>query len=201
MNRSDYALHLCRVGKGDQAKHEMVKAQIITENQPTLHKNLAAIYARTGDFKRADEHAHEAVLINPDDSMNQRNYARMLNLRGKTKEAKEYNIRSVDLDLKQGRRVETSALRAAAVLTLARGEGTESALEHVRLARLHDGVHFKSDTTARSEEIKRKILNRKGNALSAKSEEESTNGEVSDRAQKAAKKYTERLDNLDRFCS
>lgn len=199
MNRSDYALHLCRIGKGDQAKHEMIKAQIIAENQPTLHKNLAAIYARTGDFRKSEEHAHQAVLINPDDSMNQRNYARMLNLKGKTKEALEFNMKSVELDMKQGKRVETSAFRAAAVLTLARGGGVESALENVRLARMHDGVYFQSETAARSEEIKRKILSRKGDALSTMSEEGSVQAELTERAAKAALKFTQRLDNLDKF--
>ena len=96
MNRSDYALHLTRIGKGNQAKHEMIKAQIIEENQPTLHKNLGAIYARTGEFQKAEAHAREAVLIRPEDSMNQRNYAKMLNMKGKTEEAIEYNIRSVE---------------------------------------------------------------------------------------------------------
>ena len=177
----------------------MIKAQIITEDQPTLHKNLGAIYARTGEFLKAEEHARQAVLINPDDSMNQRNMAKMLSLKGKTKEALEYNNKSVELDLKQGRRVHTNALRSAAVLTLVRGQGTERALERVREARLHDGVHYQSDTTARTEEIKRKILARKGASLAATAEEESLMDPVSDRARLATKKYTERLDGLDKF--
>lgn len=190
------ALHLWKLW---QAKHEMVKAQIISENQPTLHKNLGAIYARTGDFKKAEDHAHEAVLINPDDSMNQRNYARMLNMKGRTKEAAEYNMRSVELDLKQGKSVATNALRNAAVQSLAKGDGTESGLVLVRQARAYDGLYYQSDTTIRTEEIKQKILNRKGTALSSEADDSSVREDLSDRAKKAAQKYTRRLDGLDKF--
>jgi tetratricopeptide (TPR) repeat protein len=200
MNRSDYALHLTRIGKGTQAKHEMVKAQIITENQPTLHKNLGAIYARTGDFKAAEHHAHEAVLINPDDSMNQRNYAKMLNLRGKTKEAIKFNMKSVELDMKQGKPVASNALRSAAVQLLSKGDGVESALALVRQARNYDGVYYQSDTTIRTNEIKRQILNRKGQAQALESgDNQDERRVISDRAKNAASKYTEKLDALDNF--
>ena len=88
-------------------------------------------------------------------------------------------------------------MRNAAVQTLAKGRGTESALSFVREARAHDGLFYQSDTTERSEEIKRKILQRKGTALAAKDDDESTLGPMNDRTRKAIQRFTARLDNLD----
>lgn len=197
MIRSDYALHLSRMGKTNQAKHELNKALLADDKQPTIHKNLGAVYARTGDYVKAQEHAQTAYLVNPDDPMNRRNYARCLNMNGSTQAALDLNLQSVEMETASRVPVNTSALRSAAVQTLSRGKPQEEALALVRTARIHDGVSFRSETEMKTNEIIHKILTRRGDRLGVEKVETSKEQTVAASAKKAAERLCAKLDALD----
>jgi len=95
---------------------------------PSLHKNLAAAYARSGKYKDALEHAHEAVRLDPSDPMAHRNIARILDAVGNTRDSLQHNREALKLGpgaLTGGRvrdAADTDTYRVVARQTVARQE-------------------------------------------------------------------------------
>lgn len=63
--RNDYAVALLRAGKVDRAIAEFLVGLENDPESPFLHKNLAAAYARKGQYKQALVHAREAARKDP----------------------------------------------------------------------------------------------------------------------------------------
>lgn len=62
---NDYAVALLRAGKVDRAIAEFLVGLENDPESPFLHKNLAAAYARKGQYKQALVHAREAARMDP----------------------------------------------------------------------------------------------------------------------------------------
>jgi predicted Zn-dependent protease len=63
--RNDYAVALLRAGKVDRAIAEFLVGLENDPESPFLHKNLAAAYARKGQYKQALVHARESARKDP----------------------------------------------------------------------------------------------------------------------------------------
>lgn len=166
MIRNDYALHLQKHGEQKYAERELKKALLIVEEQPTIHMNLGAVYARRGDYQSAMEHCKRAKEVRTNVPMNLRNLAKVQSVTGDTRSALRTNMEAIRLEQQglHGGRINTDVYRAAAVQHVSKGD-TEGALQLVRDARLIGGKHYVSPTTARTNEIIGKLLMRKGNMV------------------------------------
>ena len=62
---NDLGVRYTQEGKLDFALNEFSKAQELDPNNPAILCNMAAAYARKGDYLRAKDRYQEALLINP----------------------------------------------------------------------------------------------------------------------------------------
>lgn len=53
-------------------------ALLIHPDQPTLHKNVGSILASQGNYVRAQRHLQQALHLNSQDTVNHRNFAKVL---------------------------------------------------------------------------------------------------------------------------
>lgn len=199
MIRNDYALFLHHNRQPQEpqpdknslaACNELKKGLLIVEKQPILHSNLCALYARTGRYQEAMQHAKRSSELRPEYPMNIRNLAKIQNLTGDSRTALAMNLRAIDLE-KQGHHggyINTDVYRAAAIQSIAKGE-TEQALQLVREARGIERKLYQSSTTERTNEIIAKIMQRKGDQIQ-QIEKEAKEQEERDRAVLRRKKMT-----------
>jgi tetratricopeptide (TPR) repeat protein len=93
--RNDFALHMAENGNYDKkqdAIKEIRKTLLQTETNATIQKNIAALYARTGQYANALHHADESRFLTAQDAMNHRNLAKLHAALGDTHKALEYNM-------------------------------------------------------------------------------------------------------------
>lgn len=173
MIRNDCGLNLARQGYIPNALQEFKNSLIITDTNPVLHMNMGAVYAQRGDFKEAMEHTKRANHLKPDNPKTLRNLAKIQSITGDTRSALANNMRAIQLEAH--RRVpepNSQVFRAAAVQTIARGAGSEEALELIRAARKIEGKHFETVTSQTTQDIIDKIMQRKGDAMEQIQKEE-----------------------------
>jgi Flp pilus assembly protein TadD len=51
MARNDHALQMARTGRFGEAQDELNRALLLQKDQPTLHKNIAAVMSRSGKME------------------------------------------------------------------------------------------------------------------------------------------------------
>ena len=54
-----------KIGQFDKAELEFIKVLRINSGLPTIHNNLAAIYLKKGEFKKAIPHLETLVNLQP----------------------------------------------------------------------------------------------------------------------------------------
>lgn len=169
MARNDFALHLAKQGFIGEAEDELQRALLLQRDQPTLHKNLAAVQSRHGQYSQALEHALRAVQLNPYDAMNHRNLAKLRDAVGDNRSALEHNLRSISLEkdmlrTRGGAAPNTNAIRQAAVQMVTKGTGDfDEAIAFMNAARKIERKTFSLPTSSRTYEIISKVNALKGN--------------------------------------
>jgi tetratricopeptide (TPR) repeat protein len=133
--------------------------------QPTLQKNVAALYAAHGDFKDAQEHAKKALDLNPSDGSNHRNISKLLDQMGDQISALKHNKEAITLDLKQGKPPNPRSYRAAAVQNFVKAGSLDESISLIRQARIIEHKKYECPTTQRTGEIIAKIMKRVGDPL------------------------------------
>jgi len=179
MTRNDLALHMARsenLRNPDKFKEcvtEFKKAFVIAgDEQPTLHKNLGALYAAHGDYNEARVHARRALEINPNDSSNHRNLSKVLDCLGDQRSALKHNLEAIRLDAKYKHKPHSSSYRAAAVQNLCKGGNIDESVKLISQARIFENKKYECPTTIRTQEIISKIMKRCGDPLDELEKEE-----------------------------
>ena len=145
---------------------EFKKAFVVSGyEQPTLQKNVAALYASHGDFKDAREHARKALDLNPSDASNHRNVSKLLDQMGDQISALKHNKEAIELDLKQGKPPNPRSYRAAAVQNFVKAGSLSESVSLIRQARVIEHKKYECPTTQRTGEIIAKIMRRIGDPL------------------------------------
>lgn len=166
MTRNDYAVHLARSNRKDDALHEFKKATLITEDNALLQKNMAATLGNAGDFRGALTAATKAGFLDPMDAMNHRNLAKIHAALGDARSALEHNLISVNLENPRLQaNPNTSAFRAAAVQIIAKGGRREEAFALMDAARQLEHKKAELSTSIQTHEIIQKIKKRHGHTL------------------------------------
>lgn len=160
LTRNDFALHMATHGNYDKkldAIKEMKKTLLMTDTNPLIHKNIAALYARTGQYQDALRHGNESRFLAANDPMNHRNLAKLHSILGDTHSALEHNLQSIQLEDPSKVTPNTSAYRAAAVQIISKGGNHEEALSFMKAARMYEKKKFHLSTTQRTNEILEKV--------------------------------------------
>lgn len=166
MTRNDYAVHLARSDRKDDAIHELKKALLISEKNAVVQKNMAATLGNIGQFSKALEAATSAGHLNPYDAMNHRNLAKIHAALGDARSSLEHNLASIRLDNPHAQdKPVTSAFRSAAVQIIAKGGRREEAYALMDQARMLEKKHIDLPTSTQTYEIIQKIKRRHGHSL------------------------------------
>eukprot|EP01032_Pedospumella_encystans_P017420 gene17420-19851_t len=166
MTRNDYAVHLARAGRKEDAIHELKKALLISEKNAVLQKNMAATLGNVGQFTKALEAATTAGHLNPQDPMNHRNLARIHAALGDAHSSLEHNLAAIRLDNPHAQKNPvTTAFRAAAVQIIAKGGRRDEAFALMDQARQLERKRFDLPTSVQTHEIIQKIKRRHGQSL------------------------------------
>ncbi len=158
--RNDFALHMAHHGNHDKkldAIKEMKKTLLMTDTNALIHKNVSALYARTGQYQDALRHGNESRFLVANDPMNHRNLAKLHSILGDTHSALEHNLQSIQLEDPSKMAPNTSAYRAAAVQIISKGGNHEEALSFMKAARMYEKKQFQLSTTQRTNEILEKV--------------------------------------------
>lgn len=177
MARNDFALHLAKQNRKEDALQEFRKAALIVEDNAFLQKNIAAVQGNSGQYKLALESATRARHLNPYDPMNHRNLAKLHAALGDSRSALEHNMTSIQLEkpvapsavsgYNSGPKPVTSAYRAAAVQIIAKGGSRDEAFRLMDIARTLENKTYTLDTTQRTNEIIYSAMKRMGSKMSA----------------------------------
>lgn len=168
MTRNDYAVHLARSNRKEDALHEFKKATLLTEKNAVLQKNYAATLGNSGHFNEAIAAATKARFLDPSDAMNHRNLAKLHAAMGDARSALEHNLTSVSLENPRLQaNPNTSAFRAAAVQLIAKGGKREEAYALMDAARHLEKKKIDLPTSVQTNEIIYKIRKRYGQSLEA----------------------------------
>jgi tetratricopeptide (TPR) repeat protein len=160
LTRNDFALHMATHGNYDKkldAIKEMKKTLLMTDTNPLVHKNIAALYARTGQYQDALRHANESRFLAANDPMNHRNLAKLHSIFGDTHSALEHNLQSIQLEDPSKMTPHTSAYRSAAVQIISKGGSQEEAIAFMKAARMYEKKKIELPTTQRTNEILEKV--------------------------------------------
>jgi tetratricopeptide (TPR) repeat protein len=164
--RNDYAVHLSRANRKEDALHEFKKATLISEDNGLVQKNMAATLGNAGQFNAALAAATRARFLDPNDAMNHRNLAKIHAALGDARSALEHNLMSVQLENPRVQeKPNTSAFRAAAVQIIAKGGRREEAFALMDAARHLERKKTELATSVQTQEIIQKIKKRHGNTL------------------------------------
>jgi len=170
--RSDYALHLQRMGRAfeSDARESLRKALLISPDHAVLQKNAGALLAQNGQFRQGQQHSLRSLQLNGSDPMTHRNYATITNRLGDTHTALKHNLEAIALEKagatgqgdKDKDKIQTKAYRQAAVQIIA--SGGDKALAHrlMDAARAHEGQKCQLSTSAGTAEVIMKMMSRRG---------------------------------------
>lgn len=174
MARNDFALHLNKQNRKEDAIKELKKAELIVSENSILHKNLGAIYGNSGNLEDALRHATRARFLAPNDAMNHRNIARIQAAMGDTHAALQHNLQSIALEDPLRVKPNTSAYRAAAVQIIAKQGSRDQAVALLDAARRIEGKTLELSTTERTYELIDRIKQSQGDRFKhlAKAKEE-----------------------------
>jgi len=173
MARSDYALHLQRMGREyeNDARESLRKGLLIAPDHAVLHKNTGALLAQSGQLRLGQRHTQRALQIDGSDAMAHRNFAAITNRLGDTHTALKHNMEAISLETRQqggvggtGGKPHTNAYRQAAVQIITTGGDKAQAHRLMDAARLHEGQKCQLSTSAGTAEIILKMLSRRGDA-------------------------------------
>ena len=139
---NDMGVALMALGKHNRAREFFQQALDVSPNGEyhAAHTNMAALFAKNGDWRHALKHCQEALRLNPNDAAAQRNIARIYMKSGRTKEALYANERALALSGGHGGRGSTTHARAA-VQAIALGY-TDRGQSHNLKARRLGGRQF-----------------------------------------------------------
>jgi len=165
--RSDYALHLHRMGRSfeSDARESLRKALLISPDHAVLHKNAGALLAQNGQFRQGQQHSLRSLQLNGSDPMTHRNYATITNRLGDTHTALKHNLEVISLEKAgagQGDKIQTKAYRQAAVQIIATGGDKALAYRLMDTARAHEGQKCQLSTSAGTAEVIMKMMSRRG---------------------------------------
>lgn len=162
MIRNDLALNLKKQGRSMDAIEEFRKALIISNDQPTLCKNISCTYAGIGDFSNALSSSKRALQLNPSDAVNHRNIAKIYDAIGDSGLSLNHHLQSIKLDI-HNHKPDSSSYRSAAVQIIAKGGSRDEAHNYMNIARSIENKRVNLPSSQRTHEIVAKILLRKGN--------------------------------------
>ena len=168
--RSDYALHLHRMGKAHEndARESLRKALLIQPDHAWLHKNTGALLAQNGKLREGLHHSERALQLNEGDSMTHRNVAMIHSILGDTHTALKHNLISIQMETAdKGATPHTRSFRQAAVQMIALGKGKETAHRLMDAARKIEGQKCVLHTTQGTNEMMALMFARRGDASAA----------------------------------
>lgn len=92
--RSDYALHLHRMGRAHEndAREELRKALLVSPDHAVLHKNAGALLAQCGQLRQGQQHTQRSMQLNEHDPMTHRNFAKITSRLGDTHTALKVKV-------------------------------------------------------------------------------------------------------------
>jgi tetratricopeptide (TPR) repeat protein len=172
MMRNDYAVHLARSERVDDALHEFKKSTLISEDNATIQKNLAAVLGNSGRFEQALEAGTRARFANPYDAMNHRNLAKIHAALGDARSSLDHNLMSIQLENPRSSMSSsatatpnTQAFRAAAVQIIAKGGHRDEAHALMDAARQYEHKKYECSTSVQTHELIMKIKKRHSQTL------------------------------------
>jgi Flp pilus assembly protein TadD len=166
MTRNDYAVHLARSNRKEDALHEFKKAELVVENNSVLQKNYAATLGNAGQFNAALTAATKSRHLDPYDAMNHRNLARIHAALGDARSSLEHNMTAIQLENPRTHpHPNTTAFRAAAVQIIAKGGRREEAFALMDTARQLEHKTADLATSVQTRELIARIKKRYGNSL------------------------------------
>ena len=185
--RSDYALHLQRMGREyeNDAREALRKALLIAPDHAVLHKNAGSLLAQSGQFRQGQQHTQRSLQLNDSDAMSHRNFARITSRLGDTHTALKHNLTAIALEQKHNGgaaaaaiapaagkgagasgvgTTHTNAYRQAAVQIIATGGDKALAHRLMDAARAAEGQRCQLPTSQGTAEVTLKMLSRRGDA-------------------------------------
>jgi len=96
--RNDYALALFRQNRYEEAEKEFKICLEIDINNALVHQNIAALYAKKGEFPAAEKHCRKAIEIDPNNAVTHRNLSKILDEGGNTWESLNHNETALSLE-------------------------------------------------------------------------------------------------------
>ena len=164
--RSDYALHLQRMGRAyeNDARESIRKGLLIAPDHAVLEKNYGSLLAQSGQYRVGQQHTLRSLQLNEDDPMTHRNYAKITNRLGDTHTALKHNLKAIGMENPALGKPHTNAYRQAAVQIITTGGDKAQAHKLMDAARSYEGQKCQMSTSQGTAEVILKIFSRRGDA-------------------------------------